>query len=222
MIKKVFKKILEHFRNWGELYFLALLFSMVLYWFIKATDKKPVVQPDYIPVTTVTKQGKTYSQYEVEELTKAQMRKFKDSLQLALKGQVKVITSTVVQIDTQFIEVPVSMDSNSFTVRKEDPYMSLIVEGNIKDSSADIFLFLLDTLNVAVIDHNPLIGRRTMNATVYNTNPYVIPTMGTGAILKERRNILSIGPYVGYDLVTQQPSIGVSIMVPVLTIKSRK
>lgn len=214
-------KIINHLKEWGLIYTIGLLFLCILYWFPKIT-KKNTVTPEYKAVQTIIKNDKIYSQYEVEELTKNQMKKFKDSLQLALKGNVKTITSTIVVVDTVFVNVPIQIDSTEFTVKVSDPYIELLVQGDLSTKSSSVQIGLVDTINLAILERDPLFGRRTVKATVFNANPYVTPTYGTGAILKERRNVLTVGPYIGYDILNQRPSIGIAVTAPVLTLKSRK
>lgn len=212
------------YKNWG----IAILALIVIYFafFNKPTPPSlPIV--DNSPLLEEVRRLKGENDQKTALVTqhsieKAIARRLADSLAKALKTKPKYIMGvdkviyqkdTVINVDTVFI----SKGDTAFYMKHTDPWISLVAS-SIR-GRAQFSLSTYDTLNRTEIVKTPLFRRTTREIAVRNSSPYNKAQKAYSWVTKDPKTWLSIGPYVGYDILTQKPSAGISVQYPLMQIR---
>lgn len=213
------------YKNWA---IIILVITIVLLTCLRKRPVEPAI-PDNTPILQRVDQikdenDKLYAQVQQKVLENAIARKFADSLAKALRVKPKFVRGVdqyVYSVDTVFTVTPVVTYQNkdtAFTVRKKDLWVD--IEANVRTRGQSTLRFSSkDTLTRTEIVKTPLFGATTRYITIRNANPYNVVEKGYSWTVKEKRAWLTVGPYIGYDVLNMRPSIGVSVQLPLIQLK---
>lgn len=204
---------------------ICLLFLGYIIYLLNRTEPS-----DDLAVATAIKEAKYYkdangrlvAKIQQQQLSENNMKKAVDSLAKALKVKPKYIQgqhTITTEIDTQFVEktipVPYGKDT-AYKVIKKDDWVD--IEAVAGKDTGSIKLSIRDTISVTEVVKNPLIGRTTREILIRNANPYNITKSGYSYRIREKKTVISIGPYLGIDF-RGKPSVGIAAQFPIINIK---
>lgn len=202
----------------------GIVIILLIIWAQKIRPVPPaIVDTDFKPVDSyIDKEGKTHATVPTTEVSPQVMKAIVDSITRTIKGEVKVITQVVQVVDTVFREVPVEYKDDGFYIKKEDPYLSLEVQG--KDDKATISFQMRDTLTYALTETKRFLRSNTLQADISNKSPYYQTLEGRSFTITQSKTLIAIGPYVGYGYNIKggsfSPTVGVAITFPLINIKA--
>jgi len=204
--------------------FIIVLLGVLVYYINR---KEP---SDDLELATTRKQVEYYkdannkliAKLEQNQLSEENMKKAVDSLAKALKVKPKFIQGQTVidtRIDTQFypkpIPVPYGKDT-AYKVVKSDQWVH--VEAIAGKDTGSIKLSIRDTISITEVVKNPLIGKTTRDLYIRSANPYNVTTSGYSYRIREKKSILTVGPYIGID-IKGKPSFGIGVQFPIVNVK---
>lgn len=151
------------------------------------------------------------------QIEKVVMEHYADSLASLLKikpKQVQSVTNikTQVELREKLVVDTVYIDSTKSysTFKWSDKWMS--IKGDIGKSDS-IYISGVDTLTKTDYwKRKWFLGRKHYYTDISNQNPYIKLNGFKAVELKQKSTPrLGIGPYVGYDVLSKKPSVGISI-----------
>lgn len=211
-------------KNWS---ILALILLTVYFVFIRKPEPPTPLTVDNTPLLQEVgrlKDRNDKMSAVVAQLTvsQAQSRKYADSLAKALKIKPKYIRGvdqivyskdTVLKADTVFH----SKGDTAFYMGYSDAWLD--IEASSIRGEDEIAFSIRDTLTRTETLKNSLFKPTKREIIVRNANPYVEAQEAYSWTVAEKRPWLTVGPYVGYDIITQKPSLGLSVQFPLIQIK---
>lgn len=98
------------------------------------------------------------------------------------------------------------------------PYYN--IKGVISPHHWDVDLQIYDTLHTIMYTKHHLFSPNETILNIANSNPYVKVIGGKVIIIKQKRPLFTIGPYIGYEIYPNNHfSVGISVQYPLITIK---
>lgn len=216
------------YKNWVLFILFCLLIGIIVF-------RKPHPTP-IIPVdtTNITQQAEilkdkndklsaVITQYVVDQATQ---KKFSDSLAKALRLKPKQIVGVgqsyykhdTIFTDTGRTKFVILNGDTSFVIEHHDNWIDLVANAR-KNGGGTISLSSRDTLTRTEVVKNPLFGKTIREIIIRNSSPYNKLNSGYDWTVKEKRAWLTVGPYIGIDVITLKPSFGVSAQLPLIQLK---
>ena len=143
-----------------------------------------------------------------------------DSLSHALKvkvAQIKTVDRYIVRTDTIVNkEINFERSADSVVISKKDNYLELRAVG--KDSGLSyLSLHHIDTIYRITVNKTPILKKPYTDIYLRSASPYNRIVSGDAFQAVGRRPILTVGPSVGFGIVTGI-NAGISIQVPIVVI----
>lgn len=228
---KIWNLIVNLYRrlNGTDVIHWAIVILGVIAIFYIVREKNTVTIPDTISMKPTTvyidKNGDKRSEIQALTLDRDNFKTQTDSLKKVLKGRASIreVVKYETRIDTYFhTKVTGDTSTGYFYTRKQDDYIDIEVEGNIKTNNGIIKVGLKDT-----ITHIDYVQKRFFRSNLRKVNlssksPYLTITQGSAIVLKEPKPILVIGPQIGYNPIGKHLTYGIGVTIPVISIKTRK
>jgi len=130
------------------------------------------------------------------------------------------------RIDTVFVEKIKWKDSTAgdFTITKNDEWIKLAVEGNIKSGESKISLETNDTISMVTTTKKHLFKPDETSMDVSLKSPYNKVQQMRSYSIPEKKSLLVVGPSAGvlWDGSKWRPSVGVAVTYNLFSIKTRK
>jgi len=200
------------------------ILGSVIYDVHQMRQKNLINPPILMPVQQkIDKNGNTYTQIEEKQYTETDMKKLSDSLHKVYGGKIQQVVKVVYHLDTVFKAVPFYKDTmtNEMVSDYKDRYITDSFSSPIGSDSGTFSIKLTnDTVSFITTKKRHLFKTNYL-VDFTHSNPYVKTTEGSAYTYTIPRNILTFGPYIGYDLIQKKPSIGIACVFNLFSIKSR-
>lgn len=233
-MKKIFQKIETLSRKNNILYwvrgiiFITLVICTIVF-LIDVFHKKKVsvVSTTLQPTENYRdKYDNLRSEIKVQEVeSKKQFKQLTDSFKQLLKGRpsIKEVTQYVSIIDTEFVNLPVTMKGDSiFSVIKQDEYIMVSAQGNINTGIGEINLVSIDSITYINYEKKKFLKSNEHTINLSNKNPYNTIISGNSIQYREPKAILVFGPTFVYNPFNNRFSGGIGISYNLFSIKTRR
>lgn len=165
------------------------------------------------------------SELEIVQISnKGEFKRYTDSFKKVLRNRSNItgIGTIVSKADTEFIKVPVYLDTDSnYYFIKQDNYVSIYGSLNTKTRETDINYQSFDTTTYIVYNKKRFLRSDIRTLNISNTNPYNTIVAGSAIELKERKVIGVIGPYIGYSPLPNKFNWGLAFTLNLIPIKTK-
>lgn len=177
--------------------------------------------PYKVPVYYKDTNGVTHAQFQQVQIDRDLYKHELDSVAGLLKIKSKSINSINDVVTSTHLNVgndTVIVHDTVYSFYKKNNYLNLY--GKVSPNSWDLDISLTDTLHTVAYTKTRLFGPNESFIDISNTNPYVHINKGKSVSIKQYRPILTIGPYIGYEIYPNSHiSAGISIQHPMIFIK---
>jgi|SRR6478609_935948 len=203
---------------------VAIILAAFTVYLLLKKPKEPLVDNKAVQEAQYYKDanGMLVARLKQNAVNEKQMKANIDSLAKALKVKPKFIKGVDTYHSTVEIEYKDTSSSviigkdTAYKIEKHDPYVDIVAIAG-KDSGS-ISLQMRDTLTRVEVVKTSLFKATTREVLIRNASPYTKVVSGYAYTIKEKRAILTVGPYLGID-IKGKPSFGLSVQYPLIQIK---
>jgi len=191
----------------------------------QVSDSRPINADSLSPVKYGhDRSGNLISIIRQQEVKLLESTRIIDSLSKALKVkpvQIKSIDRYVTVTDTLIVDhVKYLNSADSVIISKVDDYINLKAVG-MDSGRSSIHLQHFDTLYRISVTKTPLLGKPLIDVYLRSASPYNKIVAGNSLHIPAPRPMLSLGPSFGYDILSHNLTVGVSVQIPLFNIYTK-
>jgi len=172
--------------------------------------------------------GKMYAVIQQQTLDATAAKVYSDSLAKALKIKPKyikgvervIVKDSIVYETMHTLPVIIHDHDTAWKVEFHDPWSDIVAvagrnHGYIKQEQRDT------VTRVETVEGGADLFSKPVQHHIFlgNSNPHVGIFEGASFTVQEKKTWLTVGPYIGYDIITRKPSVGISAQIPIFQFK---